>query len=109
MVATVQEHVLPLARNRFRTERGLRESLSVLDDLWRTAADGLAPDGVHGRQTAAMLAHARWMYASALSRRESRGLQIRDDAPYTDPACTHRIRSGGLDEVWTAPEEVRTA
>lgn len=108
VVATVQEHVFPLDRNRFRSERGLRESLSVLDDLWRAAADELGPDGVRSRQAAAMVAHARWMYASALSRPESRGLQIRDDAPRTDPAHTHRIRSGGLDEVWTAPEEVGT-
>ncbi|WP_236796097.1 FAD-binding protein [Amycolatopsis sp. GM8] len=105
VIATVQEHVLPLARNRFRTENGLRESLSILDSMWQDVVAGLGPDaegGLRSRQAAAMLAHARWMYTSALARPESRGLQIRDDWPGADPGRAHRIRTGGLDKIWTA-------
>jgi succinate dehydrogenase/fumarate reductase flavoprotein subunit len=51
-----------------------------------------------------MVAHARWMYRSALARAESRGMHRRDDAPDTDPAFAHRIHCGGLDQVWTSAE-----
>ncbi|MGW8971278.1 hypothetical protein [Streptomyces platensis] len=53
-----------------------------------------------------MTAHARWMYASALARTESRGMARRLDFPGQDPAQRHRIITGGLDEVWTRPEPV---
>jgi succinate dehydrogenase/fumarate reductase flavoprotein subunit len=104
VVALVQSRVLPLQHNRFRTESGLRDSLAVLDPLWRHVVDSLAPNGAsltRTREAAALVAHARWMYRSALARTESRAMHLRDDRPDTDPAQTHRIRSGGLDEVWT--------
>lgn len=56
---------------------------------------------LNARPAAAMTAHARWMYRSALARPETRGLHRRDDAPSTDPALAHRIVTGGLDQVWT--------
>nr|WP_242605974.1 FAD-binding protein [Frankia sp. Cppng1_Ct_nod] len=113
VVAALQSRVLPLEHNRFRTEQSLRDSLAVLDSLWSAVVDGLAPDSsdahavVRSREAAAMLAHARWMYRSALSRPETRGVQVRDDHPDTDPALVHRIRVGGLDRVWTAVGEAR--
>ncbi|WP_207386524.1 FAD-dependent oxidoreductase [Protofrankia symbiont of Coriaria ruscifolia] len=111
VVATVQDRVLPLRHNRFRTGTDLRESLAVLDSLWLAVVDGLAPSGdghtvTPIREAAAMLAHARWMYRSALSRPESRGLQVRQDRPEADPALAHRIRVGGLDQVWTTAETI---
>ena len=110
LVALVQEQVTPLQRNYFRTAAGLTESLGVLDDAWRRLADGLSAgtgrDLIRARQAAAMTAHARWMYRSALARNESRGLHRRDDAPRTDPAFTHRIVTGGLDRIWLRPEPV---
>jgi succinate dehydrogenase/fumarate reductase flavoprotein subunit len=112
IVRLVQAEVLPLSRNYFRTESRLRTSLAVLDDAWTRLAGEPADPGtdwraaLKARQAAAMTAHARWMYRSALARPETRGLHRRDDAPDTDPAYTHRILSGGLDRVWTATEPV---
>ncbi len=110
VVDAVRAEVIPLSRNYFRTATGLVDSLSRLDDVWTVTAAGLTGggrDALRARQAAAMTAHARWMYRSALARTESRGMHRRDDAPAGDPAFTHRIHSGGLDRVWTAPE--RTA
>jgi succinate dehydrogenase/fumarate reductase flavoprotein subunit len=112
VVATVQGSVLPLHHNRFRTGVDLTESLAILDRLWTEVGDGFGGDDTdqrwltRGREAAAMVAHARWMYRSALHRTESRVLQIRDDIPVTDPAQAHRIRVGGLDRVWTAVERL---
>ncbi|MEU9029122.1 hypothetical protein AB0D46_16695 [Streptomyces sp. NPDC048383] len=50
-----------------------------------------------------MTAHARWMYASALARTESRGMARRLDHPGQDPTQHHRILAGGLDRVWARP------
>jgi succinate dehydrogenase/fumarate reductase flavoprotein subunit len=44
------------------------------------------------------------MYRAALARPESRVIHRRDDHPDLDERLTHRIRVGGLDEVWTRPE-----
>ena len=107
VVAAVQERVLPLELNRFRTGAGLRESLAVLDPLWEEVVDGLAPadrPGTHSRQAAAMVAHARWMYSAALARPESRAMHVRDDHPDTDPGQTRRLRVRGLDEIAVRPE-----
>lgn len=51
-----------------------------------------------------MTAHARWMYTAALARTESRGMARRQEFPDLDPAQHRRLITGGLDEVWTAPE-----
>ena len=105
LTRAVQAEVLPVEKNGFRTERGLRNSLAVLEDLWRVSDASLRGEGVdavYAREASAMLAMARWSYASALERTESRGMHTRSDYPATDPAQQHRILSGGLDEVWTA-------
>jgi succinate dehydrogenase/fumarate reductase flavoprotein subunit len=108
-VEAVQAQVTPLDRNFFRTEGGLLASLDVLDDVWErltSELSGVDPRSILGaRQAAAMTAHARWMYRSALARFESRGLHRRDDAPATDPAREHRIVTGGLDQVWVKAGE----
>jgi succinate dehydrogenase/fumarate reductase flavoprotein subunit len=53
-----------------------------------------------------MVAHARWMYTSALARTESRGMARREEFPQLDPAQYHRLAVGGLDRLWTRPESV---
>lgn len=109
VVTTVQAEVLPYDKNYLRHGDVLRSALRVLDATWESVRSGLRADGaevLRARQAAAMVAHARWMYTSALVRHESRGMAKRLDFPELDPAQHHRITSGGLDEVWARPQEV---
>jgi succinate dehydrogenase/fumarate reductase flavoprotein subunit len=106
VIRSVQAEVLPPGKNMFRTGSMLRESVRRLDEVWSAAVPGL---GLHrgrlrAREAAAMTAHARWMYRAALARGESRGIHRRDDRPDTDPAQAHRLRTGGLDQVWVAAD-----
>ncbi|MEV7611484.1 FAD-binding protein [Streptomyces sp. NPDC089799] len=108
----VRAEVLPYDKNYLRHGDVLARSLEVLDRSWaglRTSLYAEGADLVRARQTAAMTAHARWMYAAALARPESRGMARRLDHPGQDPALHHRITVGGLDRVWTRPGRRRTA
>lgn len=80
----------------------------MLDGAWKSlrSVEAVGNATMPARQAAAMVAHARWMYTSALVRNESRGMAKRLDHPELDPAQHHRITSGGLDEVWARPEAV---
>jgi aspartate oxidase len=105
VLAAVQAEMLPVQRNAIRSGDGLDATLGVLDPLWEHSRDSLQGAGRevrHARETAAMIAMARWAGRSALARTESRGMHFRSDLPTTDPRQRHRLRSGGLDEVWTA-------
>ncbi|MFI1948149.1 FAD-binding protein [Streptomyces virginiae] len=105
-VALVQREVLPYDKNYLRRGEVLAASLRTLDTAWSQLRAGLYGEGadlVRARQAAAMTAHARWMYAAALARSESRGMAKRLDHPDQDPAQHHRILVGGLDRVWTRP------
>ena len=111
----VQEEVIPCDRNLFRTEQGLSDSLARLDDLWKQARSGLQPEReqrptvatLRARESAAMLAHARWMYSVGRLRTETRGMHKRIDHPDLDPAQQQRQLVGGLDRVWTATDPKR--
>ncbi len=46
-----------------------------------------------------MIASARWIFASALERTESRGLHRRSDYPDLDPTQHQHVVTGGLDDV----------
>ncbi|HVZ31988.1 MAG TPA: FAD-binding protein, partial [Polyangiaceae bacterium] len=75
---------VPLRQESFRTTRGLSSSLQRLDELWREAqapASGGARERIRGREAAALVATARWMYASALERQETRGMHKHMDHP----------------------------
>jgi succinate dehydrogenase/fumarate reductase flavoprotein subunit len=111
VIAKVQEEMLALDRNFYRNGESLSASLRKFDGLWHTLRAGLAPaDGtdarssarntLRARETAALLAAARWMNASALERTETRGLHRRSDYPKLDSNQRHHLISGGLDEVW---------
>ncbi|WKD32021.1 FAD-dependent oxidoreductase [Streptomyces xanthophaeus] len=105
-VALVQQEVLPYDKNYLRHGDVLTASLRTLDTAWSQLRAGLHGEGadlVRARQAAAMTAHARWMYAAALARSETRGMAKRLDHPDQDPAQHHRILAGGLDRVWTRP------
>jgi succinate dehydrogenase/fumarate reductase flavoprotein subunit len=64
-------------------------------------------DQVAARETAALVATARWSTAAALAREESRGLHARADAPGLSSHGARRLSTGGLDEVWTRYEAER--
>jgi succinate dehydrogenase/fumarate reductase flavoprotein subunit len=109
LLRSVQDEIWPLDKNAMRTESGLQHSLAQLNSLWRDARAHLSAVGgglVRARESAAMLAMARWAYESALRRTESRAMHTRLDFPETDATQQHRILSGGLDQVWTKIDPV---
>lgn len=106
VIPVIQQEILPLDRSFFRTGENLSASHKLLDQAWREASERLQPSAnnpseiVRARETAAMLATARWIVASAIERRETRGLNRRLDNPTPDPMLTGRIVSGGLETAW---------
>jgi succinate dehydrogenase/fumarate reductase flavoprotein subunit len=105
LTRAVQDEVFPYDLNYFREAGRLGESLERLDRLWAAVseADAAAESDVQrARESAAMLATARWMYRSGLARKESRGMHRRDDFPNQDDRQREYITTGGLDEVWTS-------
>ncbi len=109
IIRCVQAEVLPYDRNLFRTELGLLESLSRLHNLWKEIRNSKVAEAsqiVQARETAAMVATARWMYTSALARKETRGLHQHLDYPQQDPNQRHHLLSGGLDQIWVKTEPV---
>jgi succinate dehydrogenase/fumarate reductase flavoprotein subunit len=110
VVTDVQRHVLPHEHNFLRHADHLAPALQSLNGMWSDLRAGLSDSGedvFRAREAAAMVAHSRWMYHAALQRNETRGMHKRTDHPTLDPAQRHRLRSGGLDEIWTRPEPVR--
>ena len=60
---------------------------------------------LRAREASAMIATARWMYTSALTRRESRALHWREVYPSSAPEFQHRLLTGGLQEIWTVSHD----
>lgn len=114
-ITAVQDEILPLHRNFYRTGGGLQASLRRLDILWEEAgrvlggANGAPAEKVRAREAAGMLVTARWIAASALSRPESRGISRRSDFKLQDASQQHRIAAGGLDRVWARPDVAERA
>lgn len=109
VVADVQSHLLPIDRGYFRTGAVLQRSAAELDGIWRLVAGSLSGSGravIRAREAAALVANARWAINSALVRTESRGLHRRTDFPDTESTHVVRILSGGVDNVWTALDDV---
>lgn len=111
LTRAVQAETLPLDVNYFRSGPRIAQSLARLDGVWRHLRDhaggvGQASgrEGVRLRELAAMTATARWIWASAEQRTESRGLHRRTDLTVADPRLARRIHSGGTDAVWAGVE-----
>jgi len=103
-LSAIQDEMLSYDKNIFREGAKLKRSGDRLDTIWAdfdAHARGSGDARLKARETAAMLATARWCTASALARDESRGMHQREDRPETDPRFNHRILVGGLDKVWT--------
>jgi succinate dehydrogenase/fumarate reductase flavoprotein subunit len=103
VIAGVQDEMLPLDKNLFRTDRGLRASLEKLEALWTSLrerpAGASAREQQRAREAAALVATARWAYTSALERRETRGMHRRADFPDLDPQQRHYQIVSGLDRI----------
>jgi succinate dehydrogenase/fumarate reductase flavoprotein subunit len=107
VVRGVQAEVFPYDRNLFRTERGLADSLGRLAGLWQEVQARpaqFARTVLRGREAAAMVATARFMYSTAQHRQETRGMHKHQDFPELDPAQQRRLVTSGLDEVQVRPE-----
>lgn len=107
-IAAVQAEMFPLERCFTREEEGMRKSMVRLNCAWRRIRE---PSGrrrdmkaLHRtREAAAMVATARWIYASALARPESRGIHRRRDYPTLDATQSRRLEVSGLDEISIRP------
>jgi succinate dehydrogenase/fumarate reductase flavoprotein subunit len=103
-LSAVQGELLAYDRNIFRSGDKLARAANLLGDHWSVISAHALGHGnslLRTRETAAMLATARWSVASALARDESRGMHRRDDRPQTDPRFARRVISGGLGRIWT--------
>ncbi len=109
-ITAVQDELHPYEKNLFRHGTQLQRSLGVLENHWdrlreqRSVADPSAL--LQWRETAALLASARWCYQSALARKESRGMHQRSDAPERVDSFAAHLRSGGLDSPWVRSDPV---
>jgi succinate dehydrogenase/fumarate reductase flavoprotein subunit len=106
---SVRAEVTPTEINLFRNEKTLQSSLQRLDLIWEEIRLGILAresNVVRVRETAAMTATARWMYSSALVRKETRGMHKRLDYKEQNPDYHYRILTGGLDEVWVKPDKL---
>jgi succinate dehydrogenase/fumarate reductase flavoprotein subunit len=103
-ISLAQALMFPLERNFTRDAAGLRDSLARLDGAFRSLRTDrrMSSDGRgrrREREVAAMLATARWICASALERRETRGIQRRRDFPALKDGPPRSLRLRGVHEL----------
>jgi len=111
VIQAVQAEVFPYEKNYFRTEQGLTESLGRLNHLWqelRSSQVTSEKELPRAREAAAMVATARWMYSSAIERKETRGMHRHLDYPELDANQQHHLISGGLDQVWVKSQPLHS-
>ncbi|MEH2395609.1 MAG: FAD-binding protein [Nostoc sp.] len=111
IIQAVQAEVFPYEKNYFRTEQGLTESLGKLNHLWQELRSSQVTSDkelIRAREAAAMVATARWMYSSAIERKETRGMHRHLDYPEIDANQQHYLISGGLDQVWVKVEPLES-
>ncbi|MEH2357248.1 FAD-binding protein [Nostoc sp.] len=111
IIQAVQAEVFPYEKNYFRTEQGLTESLGRLNHLWQELRSSQVTSDkelIRAREAAAMVATARWMYSSAIERKETRGMHRHLDYPEQDANQQHHLISGGLDRVWVKSQPLHS-
>jgi succinate dehydrogenase/fumarate reductase flavoprotein subunit len=111
IIQAVQAEVFPYEKNYFRTEQGLTESLGKLNHLWQELRSSQVTSDkelIRAREATAMVATARWMYSSAIERKETRGMHKHQDYPELDANQQHHLISGGLDRVWVKSQPLST-
>jgi succinate dehydrogenase/fumarate reductase flavoprotein subunit len=106
-IDAVKDEMLSYGKAFWKRRATLEAAQARLDGVWaelekHRRAEGL--DQVAARETAALVATARWSTSAALARRETRGLHARADAPDLAPGGARRLLVGGLDTVWTRYE-----
>jgi succinate dehydrogenase/fumarate reductase flavoprotein subunit len=107
-IKAVQAEMFPLDRNFTREGAGMRGSVARLNEVWSLvrATGDQRQNGkarYRSREAAAMTATARWIYAGALARTESRGIHRRRDYPTIDVAQSRRLETRGLDDFSVGP------
>jgi succinate dehydrogenase/fumarate reductase flavoprotein subunit len=103
-IAAVKDEMLSYDKAFWKRRASLEASAARLDGAWaeleqHRRAEGL--DQVAARETASLVATARWSTRAALARRETRGLHTRADAPDLAPDGARRLLVGGLSTIWT--------
>ncbi len=108
VITAIQAETLPLDINFFRSGARIELSQERLDAIWQDVRDYLVGEGrnaVRAREAAAMTATARWIWASAAARQESRGMHRRSDFTTIDIQQTRRIFTSGIDDVVVIAQE----
>jgi succinate dehydrogenase/fumarate reductase flavoprotein subunit len=104
LISTVQSEMFPLERNFTRDGTTMQASLGKLDTAWQLLQSARSMGQGNrmlrrSREAAAMLATARWIYASAIKRRETRGIHRRRDFPSLISGAPYKLKVSGLDRV----------
>ena len=101
----LQAEMLPLSKAVIRSEENLQQIAHSLELIWSDLASVVPQsfkEEAEYREVAGMTAMARWATASALHRKESRGMHYRADFPRRSAKFDHRTISGGLVDVWAS-------